>query len=183
MTGIQTCAHPICPQERLCDKNCPCDCLVYPAPLQIPAGLNTIRRQIAGFPEFRRAMLAAIPQARLLSRTLQLSGTPTDRARIHRHYVGADVSRPFSPFLGLTRCVTEAPDIRELWDRLLTFEAACDDTLRGHQSTVLDIPGGHGKVPVGPDYVCGRADAGTFEICDVDGARHAYSDGETPWRP
>ena len=33
---------------------------------------------------------------------------------------------------------------------------------------VLDIPGGHGKVPVGPDYVEG----GTVE--DPWGVRHAY---------
>ena len=39
---------------------CPCDLFEHPLPLAIPAGLTTIPRQIAGFPEFRRAMLAAI---------------------------------------------------------------------------------------------------------------------------
>ncbi|MFC3069887.1 lysine-2,3-aminomutase-like protein [Phenylobacterium soli] len=33
---------------------------------------------------------------------------------------------------------------------------------------VLDIPGGHGKVPVGPDYVHGQ------EVEDPNGARHRY---------
>ncbi|MGA2488766.1 MAG: hypothetical protein ABSF99_01070 [Anaerolineales bacterium] len=40
---------------------CECDTLVHPASLVIPAGLDWIPRQIAGFPEFRRAMLASIP--------------------------------------------------------------------------------------------------------------------------
>jgi hypothetical protein len=43
------------------EPNCPCDVLLHPQPLSIDAGLSTIPRQIATFPEFRRAMLAAIP--------------------------------------------------------------------------------------------------------------------------
>ena len=43
------------------DANCPCDVFVHPQPLSIDAGLTTIPRQIATFPQFRRAMLAAIP--------------------------------------------------------------------------------------------------------------------------
>lgn len=39
---------------------------------------------------------------------------------------------------------------------------------------VLDVPGGFGKVPVGPGYVAG-ADA-ALEIEDVSGTRHAYPD-------
>jgi lysine 2,3-aminomutase len=34
---------------------------------------------------------------------------------------------------------------------------------------VLDIPGGHGKAPIGPDYSSGD---GTVE--DFTGGRHAY---------
>jgi hypothetical protein len=41
--------------------NCPCDQLVFPQPLNIAAGLPTLPRQIATFPEFRSAMLSAIP--------------------------------------------------------------------------------------------------------------------------
>lgn len=37
---------------------CPCDKLVHPQPLNIGAGLDHLPRQIAQFPEFRRAMLA-----------------------------------------------------------------------------------------------------------------------------
>ena len=41
--------------------NCPCDAFVHPEPLAIDAGLVTIPRQIAGFAEFRHAMLSAVP--------------------------------------------------------------------------------------------------------------------------
>jgi lysine 2,3-aminomutase len=53
-------------------------------------------------------------------------------------------------------------------------------TLRGRWSGlcqpayVLDIPGGHGKVPVGPRYLCETAEGWAVE--DVGGARHAYRD-------
>ena len=46
-----------CPCEKL---NCPCDKLIHPPELRILAGLDSIPRQIAGFSEFRNAMLAAI---------------------------------------------------------------------------------------------------------------------------
>lgn len=38
---------------------------------------------------------------------------------------------------------------------------------------VLDIPGGHGKVPVGPAYVREMSDD-TFDVEDVSGHRHTY---------
>lgn len=37
---------------------------------------------------------------------------------------------------------------------------------------VLDIPGGHGKAPVGPAYLAGQAEA--WEVEDPQGGRHAY---------
>ncbi len=40
--------------------SCPCDVLVFPPPLKIDAGLSSLPRQIATFPEFRAAMLFAI---------------------------------------------------------------------------------------------------------------------------
>jgi lysine 2,3-aminomutase len=42
---------------------------------------------------------------------------------------------------------------------------------------VLDIPGGHGKSPIGPSYVERAASAGEkarFEIEDFNGVRHLY---------
>jgi hypothetical protein len=40
--------------------NCDCDGFSFPPPLNIGAGLNNIPRQLATFPEFRRAMLFAL---------------------------------------------------------------------------------------------------------------------------
>ena len=43
---------------------CPCDSRDFPPILDIPAGLDRLNRQIAGFPDFRQALLAGIaPQA------------------------------------------------------------------------------------------------------------------------
>lgn len=42
--------------------NCPCDAWVHPEALQIHAGLDWLPRQIARFPQFRRAMLAELQQ-------------------------------------------------------------------------------------------------------------------------
>ena len=39
---------------------CPCDDRPFPPVLDIPAGLDRVARQIAGFPEFRLALLAGI---------------------------------------------------------------------------------------------------------------------------
>ncbi len=42
--------------------SCPCDSRSFPGVPAIPAGLADLPRQLAGFPEFRAAMLALIPQ-------------------------------------------------------------------------------------------------------------------------
>ena len=39
---------------------------------------------------------------------------------------------------------------------------------------VLDIPGGHGKSPVGPNYLEGAEAAGQFLVEDFNGERHRY---------
>ena len=39
---------------------CPCDKLIHPPKPDIPAGLSSLPRQLAGFPEYRRAMLHQI---------------------------------------------------------------------------------------------------------------------------
>jgi lysine 2,3-aminomutase len=54
-------------------------------------------------------------------------------------------------------------------------------SLRGHisglcQATyVLDIPGGHGKVPIGPSYLTDNG-PGRFVVCDHRNQPHVYSD-------
>ena len=44
---------------------------------------------------------------------------------------------------------------------------------------VLDIPGGHGKVPVGPDHLHAEAD-GTVRVEDPDGRLHPCPQAERP---
>jgi lysine 2,3-aminomutase len=39
---------------------------------------------------------------------------------------------------------------------------------------VLDIPGGHGKSPIGPSYARPTPDGRCFEIEDFKGGRHLY---------
>ena len=45
---------------------CHCDRLNFPPKPRIPAGLSALPRQLAGFPEFRLAMLRQIPAHQLL---------------------------------------------------------------------------------------------------------------------
>ena len=87
-----------------------------------------------------RAAIAALPQARLLSERIRLEGGAARRLAVRRHRVGAAVERPFSRWLGVTRCASEDPVIRGLWDHLLEAEAASGDVLRGAPNTVLDVP-------------------------------------------
>jgi lysine 2,3-aminomutase len=44
---------------------------------------------------------------------------------------------------------------------------------------MLDIPGAHGKAPVGPQYVASAAD-GAYEVADSGGNVHRYSDSCAP---
>ncbi|MBI4486246.1 MAG: glycosyltransferase family 61 protein [Acidobacteria bacterium] len=89
-----------------------------------------------------RASLAAMPRARLLAASIALEGTPSERLQVRRVRVGEPVARSFGRWVGLTRCASTSPDVRELWARLLTFEAECgDDVLRGLPCTILDVPG------------------------------------------
>jgi lysine 2,3-aminomutase len=41
---------------------------------------------------------------------------------------------------------------------------------------VLDIPGGHGKVPIGPNYLS-RTDDGKITVKDIRGLPHSYPSG------
>ncbi len=44
---------------------------------------------------------------------------------------------------------------------------------------VLDIPGGHGKVPIGPDYLT-PLDQGHYLVEDYHGQSHGYEDSISP---
>lgn len=60
------CNHNTSSEEHV--MSCPCDRFVHPHPLNIGAGLKELPRQIATFPEFRRAMLSEIKTKGPLSR-------------------------------------------------------------------------------------------------------------------
>jgi lysine 2,3-aminomutase len=49
---------------------------------------------------------------------------------------------------------------------------------------VLDIPGGHGKSPIGPNYVVRERNeaASRYEVEDFNGGRHAYPPAGTEMR-
>ena len=52
--------------------------------------------------------------------------------------------------------------------------------MRGHvsglcqPSYVLDIPGGYGKAPIGPQYLAETDASGRYGIADFRGKRHLY---------
>ncbi len=52
----------------------------------------------------------------------------------------------------------------------------------GQPSYILDIPGGHGKVPVGPLYA-ETAENGEWRISDPWGCVHRYAEGASPAAP
>ena len=39
---------------------------------------------------------------------------------------------------------------------------------------MLDLPGGHGKSPIGPNYLERTADAATYKVTDYRGRSHLY---------
>ena len=45
---------------------------------------------------------------------------------------------------------------------------------------VLDIPGGAGKVPIGPNYLHGKGTGGHFAVEDPSGCRHRYPPVNSP---
>jgi lysine 2,3-aminomutase len=45
---------------------------------------------------------------------------------------------------------------------------------------VLDIPGGHGKLPIGPNYLGRAGDGGQFLIEDFNGRQHCYPPQDAP---
>jgi hypothetical protein len=89
-----------------------------------------------------RARIAALPRAALLSDAIQLEGAAADRlARVQRLTIGQDVTLPFARWMGVTRCVGVASDVRDAWERLLAAEEATDGLLRCGPSTVLRVAG------------------------------------------
>ena len=106
---------------------------------RLRAGVETLGerdRRVVG----ERADLGGITSAILRSDALELEGRPSQRLQAKRLDVGDVVCQAFGPSVGVTRCASEAADVRELWDRLLRFESQTDGILHGNPSSVLDLP-------------------------------------------
>ncbi len=127
-----------------------------------PAALDSLRR-------LSRAGVALVSQTVLLkgindnSQTLETLFRSLVRARVKPYYLHhADLA----PGTGHFRTT-------------LSEGRALMRSLRGRVSGlclptyVLDVPGGHGKVPVGPCHLSGSEEAG-WQVEDVAGRRHAY---------
>ena len=85
------------------------------------------------------------------------------RARVKPYYLHHGDLAP-----GTAHFRTGLDEGRELVKRLRgRVSGLCQPTY------VLDIPGGHGKAPVGPDCLSGDAEAG-YVVEDYRGGRHAY---------
>ena len=121
------------------------------------ARLASLHSETAALLETRRehtlelARLGALSGARLAADGIQLIGPPSARLRTRRLQSGDAVDLPFSSQMGRTSVASTAPDVRELWERLLAREAgSVDDRLRGAASTALDIR--HATVSIGGDH-------------------------------
>jgi lysine 2,3-aminomutase len=44
---------------------------------------------------------------------------------------------------------------------------------------MLDIPGGHGKSPIGPNYLTDLSLGETYEVTDYNGVSHVYPPQES----
>jgi capsular polysaccharide biosynthesis protein len=95
--------------------------------------LKVCRRDLA-----RRAELARIGDDVLLGGCVLVEGTAARRLAMRQLSVGEAIDTPFASWMGVTRCVTESPDVRELWEQLLETEGATSEgRLRCASSTVL----------------------------------------------
>lgn len=60
-------SQPFCQDTEALFQGCPCDQFIFPPPISIAAGLDSLPRQVAGFPEYRQALLATLSQQSALS--------------------------------------------------------------------------------------------------------------------
>lgn len=114
---------------------------------------------------------AGIP---LLGQSVLLKGV-NDTAEAMRDLMRACVENRIKPYY--LHHGDLAPGTSHLRTDIATGQGLMRD-LRGRTSGlcqpsyVLDIPGGHGKSPIGPNYI-GETEAG-YEVEDFNGKRHAY---------
>jgi lysine 2,3-aminomutase len=119
-----------------------------------------------------RLVRSGIP---VLSQTVLLKGVNDDGATLEALFRGLVAMRVKPYYL---HQMDHAPGTARFRTGLAEGQALMR-ALRGRVSGlcqptfVLDLPGGHGKVPVGPCYAEARAQ-GLFEVVDIDGRPHAF---------
>jgi lysine 2,3-aminomutase len=134
--------------------------------------------------EAARAALARLADAGhpLLAQTVLLKGINDDTATLEA-LMRALVRNRIKPYY--LHHADLAPGTAHFRTSLADGQAIMA-SLRGRVSGlcqptyVLDIPGGHGKVPVGPCYAAGPDGAGAFLITDPNGCPHSYANAPPP---
>ena len=126
-------------------------------------------------PEFRTACgrLATVGIA-LLGQTVLLKGINDDAAvleKLFRGLVAARVKPYYLHHADLARGTSHfRVDLREGQALMRRLRGRVSGLCQ--PSYVLDLPGGLGKVPVGPCYL--ESDKGTWIVEDIEGGRHRY---------
>ncbi len=128
----------------------------------------------------RRLVAAGIP---LLSQTVLLRGVNDDAATLTALMRGLVAMRVKPYYLHHGDLARGTAHFRTTIEAGQAIQRAMRFRVSGlcQPSYVLDLPGGAGKVPVGPSYL-GTLGDGRFAVEDRDGRRHAYpptEDGES----
>ncbi len=153
------------------------DCLRHETPVFVVVHCNHPRELAEPVARAcRRLVEAGIP---LLSQTVLLKGVNDDagtlarlmrgliRNRIKPYYLHHADLAPGTAHFRTT--IAEGRALMRALRRLVPGPAL--------PSYVLDIPGGHGKMPIGPEYLS-FDDSGTTVIEDDEGRRHVHDAGE-----
>jgi len=126
--------------------------------------------------EARRACAKLIDSGfPMLSQTVLLKGVNADEKTLSSLF-RALVAIRIKPYylhhgdlaLGTSHFRTSIAEGQELMRTLKrTLSGLC------HPNYVLDIPGGYGKVPIGPNYL-NQISQESYEVCDIHGQLHTY---------
>ena len=165
MTGVQTCALPI--SSRITDELVAA--LTSDQAVYVVLHANHPRELTeTAIAACRKIIDAGIP---MLSQSVLLKGVNDDAATLEALF-RAFVRHRIKPYY--LHHADKAPGTGHFRTTIAQGQALMR-ALRGRVSGlcqpdyVLDIPGGHGKVPVGPSYLDGET------VTDWRGQRHAYT--------
>ena len=124
-----------------------------------------------------RLVRAGIP---VLAQTVLLRGVNDDAAVLEALFRGLVAMRVKPYYL---HHADLAPGTARFRTSIETGQAVMT-ALRGRVSGlcqptyVLDLPGGHGKVPIGPSYLTAAEEPGSWDVTDYQGQTHRYVSGK-----